>query len=234
MKLLTINNACGTLRKVYYMFKIQKLDLLISIYIFCIAVSELMGGKTFPLFNLGTFKLNASVAIFTLPLIFTINDVITEVYGKDRTRSIIRSGLIVIFLILLFSLLATNLPSSARFQSSEEAYDKIFGLSARIAAASLTAFAFAEFLDVFIFAKIRQRFGKKALWFRNNASNFISQFADTTIFMFLAFYAFNKPFGDNITFLLSLILPYFLLKCFMSIIETPLVYLGVRWLKEKK
>lgn len=216
------------------MFKIQKFDLLISVYIFCIAVSELMGAKTFPLFAIGTFKLNASVAIFVLPLIFTINDVITEVYGKERTRSVIRSGLFVIFLILTFSILATSLPSSARFQVSEKAYDTIFGLSARIAAASLTAFALAEFLDVFIFAKIREMLGKKALWFRNNASNFVSQFVDTSVFMFLAFYSFDKAFNDNFPFLISLIIPYWLLKCFMSIIETPLVYLGVNWLKKDK
>ena len=84
------------------MFKINKLDLLISIYFFCIAIAELMGAKTFPLLNIGSIKLNASVAIFVLPLIFTINDVITEVYGKERTRSIIRSGLFGIFLILRF------------------------------------------------------------------------------------------------------------------------------------
>lgn len=214
------------------MFKVQKLDLLVSIYIFCIAVSELMGAKTFPLLAIGTFKLNASVAIFVLPLIFTINDVITEIYGKERTRSIIKSGLIVIFLILLFSLLATNLPASARFMASEKAYDTIFGLSARIAVASLTAFALAEFMDVLIFVKIRKLLGKKALWLRNNVSNFASQFIDTSIFMFLAFYAFDKGFGDNFAFLSSLILPYWLLKCFMSVIETPLVYLGVNWLKK--
>ena len=52
--------------------------------------------------------------------------------------------------------------------------------------------------------------------------------------MFLAFYAFDKPFAGNITFLWSLILPYWLLKCFMSIIETPLVYIGVKWLKSEK
>ena len=214
------------------MFKIQKLDLLISIYIFCIAASELMGAKTFPLVNFFGYQLNASVAIFVLPLIFTINDVITEVFGKERTRSVIRSGLIIIFLILLFSLLATYLPPSKRFLNSEEAYDKVFGLSARIAGASLTAFAIAEFLDVFIFVKMRQILGKKALWLRNNVSNFVSQFTDTTIFMTLAFYAFNKPFGDNAAFLFSLIPPYWLLKCFMSVIETPLVYIGVRWLKK--
>lgn len=216
------------------MFKIQKLDLLISIYIFCIAVAELMGAKTFSLVNILGYQLNASVAIFVLPLIFTINDVITEVFGKERTRSVIRSGLIIISLILLFSLLATYLPPSKRFQNSEEAYDKIFGLSARIAGASLTAFAIAEFLDVFIFVKMRQILGKKALWLRNNVSNFASQFTDTTIFMTLAFYAFNKPFGDNAAFLFSLILPYFLLKCFMSVIETPFVYIGVKWLRKDK
>lgn len=216
------------------MFKIQKLDLLVSVYIFCIAVAELMGGKTFPLATIFGYKLNASVAIFVIPLLFTINDMVTEVYGKERTRSIIRSGLIVIFLILLTSLFFTNLPPSTRFKASEAAYDTIFGLSARIAAASLTAFALAEFLDVFVFAKIRQKLGSKRLWLRNNVSNFSAQLVDTVVFMTLAFYAFNRPFGDNVSFLFSLILPYWLLKCFMSVIETPFVYLGVKWLKEDK
>jgi uncharacterized integral membrane protein (TIGR00697 family) len=216
------------------MFKIQKFDLLVSIYIACIAIAELMGGKTFPLANIFGYQLNASVAIFVLPLIFTINDVITEVYGKERTRSVIRSGLIVILFVLLFSLLATSLPPSQRFQESENAYDIIFGLSARIAAASLIAFTIAEFLDVFIFVKLRERLGKKSLWLRNNASNFISQFIDTTIFMFIAFYAPDRSFDANIGFLVSLILPYWLLKCFMSVIETPLVYIGVKWLRKDK
>lgn len=214
------------------MFKIQKLDFLISFYIGCIAISELMGAKTFPI-TIGAIKLNASVAIFVLPLVFTINDVITEVYGKERTRSIIRSGLSVIGLLLVFSLFATNLPASSRFLNSEEAYDKIFSLSARISAASLVAFALAEFLDVLVFVRVRQKLGKGALWFRNNISNFVSQFADTTIFIFLAFYAFDRAFSDNFTFLISLIIPYWLLKCFMSVVETPLVYIGVKWLKDK-
>lgn len=214
------------------MLQIQKLDLLIALYIFCIAVSELMGAKTFPLAKFFGYQLNASVAIFVLPLIFTINDIITEVYGQERTRSIIRSGLFVILLILIFSVIATSLPPSARFKTSEAAYDKIFGLSIRISGASLIAFALAEFLDVIIFVKIRLAFGKKALWLRNNASNFVSQFMDTFIFMFLAFYSLDKPFNNNIAFLSSLILPYWLLKCFMSVVETPFVYLGVKWLKK--
>ncbi len=216
------------------MFGIEKFDLLVSVYIFCIAVAELMGSKTFPLANIRGYQLNASVAILILPLIFTINDIIAEVHGKKRAKSVVRSGLLVVLGILLFSLLAANLPPSVRFQNSEAAYDKIFGLSARIAAASLTAFAIAEFLDIYIFSKLRQIFGKKRLWLRNNISNFVSQFIDTFVFMTLAFYAFDKPFDDNRAFLLSIILPYWLLKCGMSIIETPFVYLGVRWLQKDK
>lgn len=212
--------------------KIEKIDLLVSLYIFCIMVSELMGAKTFPLLT-KPFALNASVAIFVLPLVYSINDVVIEVLGIQRARSIVRSGLITVALVLGYSLLATSLPPSTRFAASEPAYDKVFGLSARIAAASLTAFLIAEFTDLFVFQKIRQRLGKKALWFRSNVSNIVSHFLDTVIFMTLAFYAFNRPFGDNVFFLWSLILPYWLLKCSMSVITTPLVYAGVRWLKEK-
>lgn len=214
--------------------KIVKMDLLIALYIFCIAVSEMMGGKTFHILNLGSFPLNASVAIFTFPLIFTINDVITEVFGKERARSIALSGMVVVAGIFLFSLLAVALPPSMRFMPNEKAYDSIFGLSARIAAASLTAFIISDFTDIYIFSYLRRKLGKKALWFRNNVSNFASQFLDTTIFMFLAFYAFERSFDSNLVFLIGLIIPYWLLKCFMSIIETPLVYLGVNWLKTEK
>ena len=211
----------------------KRFDLLVAVYIFCIAFSEFMGAKTFPLLT-WPIRLNASVAIFTIPLIFTINDIVTEVYGKERARSIVRSGLVVIALILAFSLLATHLPASKRFMESEAAYDHIFGKSARIAFASLTAFTVAEFMDVFVFSKIRQRLGKKRLWLRNNLSNFISQGFDTILFMTLAFWSFSQGVGANASFLVSLILPYWGLKCALSIVETPLVYLGVRWLKVEK
>lgn len=213
---------------------INKMDLLVAIYVVCIAIAELMGAKTFPLALPFGIALNASVAIFVVPLIFTINDVITEVYGKERARSVVRSGLLMIVLLLGFSLLATVLPASGRFSATEQAYDTIFGLSTRISAASLTAFAVAEFLDVLIFAKLRQRLGKSKLWLRNNLSNFVSQLVDTILFMTLAFYSFNQPLTANISFLTSLIIPYWLLKCGMSVIETPLVYWGVRWLREDK
>lgn len=216
------------------MFKVEKMDILVSLYIFCIAAAEIFGSKTFPLLQTDFLKLNASVAIFVIPVIFSINDIITEVHGAERARSVVRSGMLTIVLIFLFSFLSVSLPPSTRSASSEPAYDAIFSKAMRISLASLIAFSLADFLDIFIFAKIRARLGKTKLWLRNNFSNFIAQFVDTCIFIFLAFYAFDKGFTDNAGFLFSLIIPYWLLKCSMSIIETPFVYLGVKWLKADK
>jgi queuosine precursor transporter len=211
--------------------KIQKIDLLVAIYTGCIAISELMGAKTVPLFTLGNIHLTASVALLVVPLLFASNDIVVEVHGKERARSIVFSGLIVIALLLGMSLLATNLPASPHFAHDEPAYDTVFGKSARIAGASLAAFALAELLDVWVFSKLRQKLGKRALWLRTNVSNICAQSIDTAVFIVLAFYAFGTSFTSNVGFLVGLILPYWLLKCCVSALETPLVYLGVTWLR---
>lgn len=211
-----------------------RLDFLIALYIFCIAVAELMGAKTFPLLAIGDFKIHASVAIFVVPVIFTITDVIAEVYGRARARGVVRIGLVVIALLFAFAALATALPPTARSSATEAAYDTVFGASLRIALASLVAFAASEFLDVYIFTKLREKMAGKALWLRNNASNFAGFLVDSTLFITLAFYALDKPLGNNVIFLMGLIVPYWLLKCAMSALQTPLVYAGVRWLKAEK
>ena len=216
------------------MFKIQKLDFIISFYITCVVLSEVMGAKTFSILSIGTFHLNATVVIFILPLLYSINDIVIEVYGKEKAQSIVRSSLLIIFFILMFSLLATSLPASKRFLPTEGAYDTIFGLSARFSAASLIAFAVSEFLDVYIFAKLREKLGKTRLWLRTNLSNFLSEFIDVAVFMTLAFYALDQSFIGNFSFISSIAIPYYLLRCFMSIITTPAVYLGVKWLKKDK
>ncbi len=213
---------------------IKRLDLLIALYVFGVAVAELMGAKTFPLIQVSWLHLNCSVAIFVMPLLFSITDIIVEVYGRKRARSMVFSGLIIVCLIMLFGMLATHLPSLARFASKEPAYDAIFGASVRIAAASLAAFAASELLDILVFSKLRQRLHGRALWLRNNLSNFISQFVDSAVFLTLAFYAFNLSFGSNFSFIVGLLIPYWLLKCAFSTFATPFVYLGVRWLRDKK
>lgn len=186
-----------------------------------------------PLGTLFGISFNGSVALLLLPLTFTVNDVITEVLGKERAKSVIRTGLLIIALLFVYTLIATRLPPSKRFAPTEAAYDTIFNFSLRMSFASLMSFIFSEFLDVAIFVKLRALFGKKKLWLRNNLSNFAGQLIDSTVFVFLAFYSFDKPFASNWTFIFGIILPLWLLKCSMSVIETPLVYIGTKWLKQR-
>ncbi|HSW85152.1 MAG TPA: queuosine precursor transporter [Candidatus Saccharimonadales bacterium] len=213
------------------MLNIRKFDLLLALYIFGIMVAELMGAKTFAVATIGNFHLNASVAIFVMPLLFTSIDVIVEVYGKERARSIVRVGLIIVALQILTALLFTHLAASKHYAEDSAAYNTIFGTSVRFGIASIAAFAASEFLDVSVFSRLRLRMHGQRLWLRNNVANFVSQFVDSSVFVILAFYTFSQTFSENFSFLLGIIIPYYLVRCAMSILETPLVYLGVRWLK---
>ncbi len=206
------------------MKKYQKLDLLHALYIMAIVAAELMGSKTFSL----SF-ISASVAIFVLPVTFSINDIIFEVEGKERALSFMRSGLQILFFLFFFNVIAVLLPPSSRFEPSNEAYSLIFSKSLRMTVASLIAFWVSERMDIHVFSKIKERFAAQSFWLRSNLSNVLSMFADTSIFMFLAFY---RP--GNELFLVSLIIPYWLLKISMSVIMTPISKKGIEWLQEEK
>ncbi len=213
------------------MLGLRKFDVLIALYIFGIMVAELMGGKTFPVATIGSLHLHASVAVFVMPLLFTSVDVIVEVFGKKRAQSVVRTGLLVVVLQVLTAWFFTSLPASKHYASMQPAYAAVFGTSIRFGLASVVAFAASEFLDVFVFSKLRQKMQGRGLWLRNNVANFLSQLVDATVWTTLAFYAFNQSFGSNFGFIIGIIIPYYLVRCAMSIAETPLVYWGVRWLK---
>ena len=177
---------------------------------------------------------NISVAIFLMPLLYTIIDVVSEVYGRARARSLVWSGLVVLILLVLFMLLATSLPAAARFQAND-AYSQIFGMSLRIAIASIAAFAFSELLDVMVYNRLKEKTKGKMIWLRNNISNFLGEFVDSAVFMTIAFYGvFASGFSENISVLMGLILPYWIVKCAMSVVATPLVYTFVASLKKEE
>ena len=97
--------------------------------------------------------------------------------------------------------------------------------------ASLIAFLISQTHDVWAFNLWKEKTGGKYLWLRNNASTIVSQFLDTTVFMFIAFYQFTPKF--TVPFIFSLIIPYWLFKVLFAIIDTPFIYLGVWWLKKR-
>jgi uncharacterized integral membrane protein (TIGR00697 family) len=190
-----------------------------------------MGAKVMPLGEIGGLQFNISVAIFLMPILYTIIDCISEVYGRARARGIVFMGLICILLLMGFMALAIALPHAERFESQNPAYEMIFGTSFRLALASVAAFFVSEMTDVFVYSKIRTATKGKMMWLRNNASNAIGELIDSLVFMTIAFYSFDKSFNDNVLWLLGLTIPYWIAKCIMSFMSTPLVYAGVKYLK---
>jgi uncharacterized integral membrane protein (TIGR00697 family) len=155
--------------------------------------------KTIPLFKIFAYQLNVSVGIFVFPLLFAINDVITEVKGRARAKQLVYTSLIMVAIIMVYSIFVTWLPESARFKDGQ-AYNLIFAKAARISLASLLAFLISGLLDVAIFHKIKVKTKGKMLWLRSNLSNFISQLLDTFVFASIAFYSFQDGLSGNFSF----------------------------------
>ena len=213
--------------------KLHRFDVIVALYVFGIIVAQLMGAKVVPFGSFFGLQLNISVAVFLIPLLFTITDVVIEVYGKERARSLVRTGLMVVSLLAAYTLLVTSLPAADRYLPNSEAYNTVFGTSIRFALASIAAFYVAELMDVKIYSKLRDRMKHKGMWLRNNVSNFAGQLVDSTVFVVIAFYTLGASLSDNAVFLAGIILPYWGVRCLMSVAGTPLVYLGVAYLNKR-
>lgn len=206
------------------MDKDTKLTILISIFISGLIAANLLGNKITTILGV-----SFSVGIFAYPFTFVVTDIVEEVYGKKKTQGIIYGGMIAIVFVLLLTLLSVYLPPASRFDYND-AYKQVFGVSTRILIASLIAFVISQTHDVWSFNYWKQKTKGKHLWIRNNLSTMSSQFIDTTLFMFIAFYNITPKF--SVGFIFSLIIPYWLLKILMAALDTPLVYIGVKWLKK--
>jgi uncharacterized integral membrane protein (TIGR00697 family) len=213
--------------------KLHRLDVIVALYIFGVVAAQLMGAKVVPFGSIFGLPLSISVAVFLMPLLFTITDVVVEVHGKSRARSLVWTGLIVVVLLAAYTLFVTALPAAGRYAASNGAYAEIFGTSIQFAIASIAAFLAAETIDVLIYSKLREKMKKKGMWLRNNVSNFVGQFIDSAVFVVIAFYMFDENIGHNFVYLAGIVLPYWIVRCAMSVASTPLAYAGVRFLKRR-
>jgi len=202
-----------------------KLQILYAIFIGLLVGVNLLGGKITTLFGI-----SVSVGIFITPLLFLITDIVEEVHGRKTVNYFIIGGCISLFLVLLYTLFFVNLSPNERYLYNEE-YKIIFGSSVRMIIASIISFFISQTHDALSFDYLKKKTNGKALWLRNNISTIISQFIDTSIFMMIAFYKLTPKF--TLSFIIELIIPYYLFKVLFAFLDTPFVYLGVKWLKIK-
>lgn len=201
---------------------------LVGIFLTSVITSNLLGGKISEINILG-IPVIFSVGIIPFFMTFFILDAINEVHGREKARETIWLAIYILIFLFLITLVSVYLPYAQRSWVSPEQFSAVFDIGLRIIIASIVAFAFADLTDARVFAKMREKSNGKHLWLRSNVSNFVGQIVDTFVFMFLAF--FDPWTGRGVFFVLSLIWPYLTLKLILSVINTPFVYAGVRWLR---
>lgn len=202
----------------------KKIIIALAVYLVSLFAANTLGLKIMP-FILG---LHVSVAVFSFPFVFLTTDVVGEVYGKRIAKLFVLAGFISTVIFILYSLLSMMLPWDPAGEWAQQSYNQIFGITIRIAIASLVAFAVAEYQDVISFFFFRKMWGEKLFWLRSNLSNLWSQFLDTILFMVIAFYGvYPTPV------LIRIIITWWLFKVAMGFLYTPLSYLGLRLLRDK-
>ncbi len=202
----------------------NKVLLLLGVFIVSLVLANTLGVKITTLFGV-----RVSVGIFFIPVLFLITDIINEVYGKHKAMVFLYISIFMLIFTIIMTYVAIKLPPNQTW-ANQAAFGSVFGASLRMTFASMVAFIISQFHDVWAFHFIKQKTHGRYLWLRNNLSTMVSQLIDTTIFMFIAFYKITPKF--NTMFIISLIIPYWLFKIIFALIDTPLCYLGVKWLKK--
>lgn len=180
------------------------LAVLVAIYIAAIIVSNATAGR---LVQLGPFVFPG--AIFLFALTFTLRDAIHVVGGWPVAKSLIVAGFAANALLAGYGLAVIYLPAPVWFDGT--AYEAVFGMTARVVAASLAAFGVAAFLDAYVFERL-----KRSIVGRVVTSNAASTTADTVIFILIAFAGTGAP-------LLNLMFGQIVIKMAVSSLMIPLV-----------
>jgi len=203
--------------------KTTRRDIIYALYITFMVLVNTIGTKIISLAGV-----RVSVGIFFMPVLFVATDIVGEVYGEKETRTFVRISIAMLVILVIMMNICIAIPPNANWPYQEQ-YRLIFSSSSRMTIASLVSFAVSQSLDVRLFALIRKITGEGKLWIRNNVATIICQFLDTVLFDFIAFYKLTPMY--TVPFLFSLIIPYWSFKVLFALLDTPICYLGVKWLK---
>lgn len=170
------------------------------------------------------FTLPAGIIVFPVSYIF--GDILTEVYGFRRARSVIWWGFFSLALMSFFYW-ASTLLQPASFWGDDAAYGKFFGLVPRINFSSFLAFLIGEYFNSMVLSYMKVRMNGRHLWMRAVASTIVGQIVDSIVFNGCAFGGII-PLSN----LLWIGFSGFVLKVAYEIIALPLTYAICAYLKK--
>ena len=173
---------------------------------------------------------------------FLATDILTEYYGSKYARKNILIGFLSFLVMTIFMLFTLGFtPLSILNAGNDYAWAlpiqenmmSIFLPFPTFFAASMIAYLFSQYFDVWFYNKISQITNHKFLWLRNNISTMTSALLDNTIFSIFAWIIFNPNPLDFNTVLFTFILGTYILRIVIAIFDTPFIYLAKYFLPNK-
>jgi queuosine precursor transporter len=183
--------------------------LLIGIYIACELIANITAAK--PIEFLG---LVAPGGVFIYALTFTLLDLLHERLGHKGVRLVVYTAFIANALLAGYIALVAAVPAPV-FYGNQDAFIAVLGSTPRIVVASLTAYLVSSLLDVEVYARLRERFGRSA-WSRVLLSNTASTAVDSAVFVVIAF--------AGVMPVLPLIVGQYAIKMGVTVVSLPLVH----------
>ena len=210
----------------------------IGVKIFSLEETLGMEALNFSLFNVEGLGFNLTAGVILWPVVFIMTDIINEYFGKKGVRflSYLTVFLILFAFLMVFGAIELS-PNSwwnnvsgtlssdpeLKIEKMDVAFRKIFGQGLWIIFGSVIAFLVGQLVDVIIFQRIKRWTGEKKVWLRATGSTLVSQFIDSFVVLFIAFYIGNDW---ELVRVLAIGIVNYIYKFSMAIILTPLIYLG--------
>jgi uncharacterized integral membrane protein (TIGR00697 family) len=172
------------------------------------------------------------VGLLAFPATFLATDLISELFGRKKAQMVVWIGFFMNIFMLLVMTVNFYLPDAYGVSGGLDLFDGVYQYMVGNTIASMIAYLTAQTIDVRLFHFWKTLTKGKHLWLRNNASTMVSQLVDTVAILSIIYFAGN--FGDSINTigaLIILIINAYLFKFFAALLDTPLFYLGVKYLK---
>ncbi len=201
--------------------------ILAGIFIAALVSCNLIFQKFFSWTPFGLYTFEISVGILPYPVTFLVTDIISELYGKRKADQVVISGLIASVFVSLLVLLANAVPQTSWSPVSNETFSTVFGLNGPAVFASMAAYLSAQFIDIRIFHFWKKKTNGRHLWLRNNGSTIASQLVDTGAVLLLLC-SFDVIAWERFG---GLLVNGFLFKMLIALLDTPLFYAAVWYLK---
>lgn len=199
--------------------KADKLYLyLAALFIAALVVCNLIANK-FITIDLGFKTFIISAGVLPYPITFLITDLLSEIYGQQKTNRVVYAGFTASILVLVVLWLGNQFNAIEGSPVNNEVYAATFANSWRVVASSMVAYLSAQMIDVRLYHFWKNLTQGKHLWLRNNASTILSQLVDTTLVIGVLFIGVKTTQEMS-----AMILDGWLFKLLCALIDTPFMY----------